>query len=153
RKEIIDQIHFASLIRQNDAEGQYAQLLEGHGRFTLECEAPGAQVTLMRYRELNRVMAAWEPEHAGTAPVQLESLEMGSYLAVVEAPDHETVKYPFRIERCGHWDGQVWLPPSGSTPEGFAYVPAGPFVSGGDPNALNAAEEARIEVGGFLIAR
>ena len=72
---------------------------------------------------------------------------MGSYLCKLKLTGHDEVRYPVEVARGGHWSGvrpgdkdprPVWLPPEGTFSPDEVYVPAGWFLSGGDPEADNS---------------
>jgi serine/threonine protein kinase/formylglycine-generating enzyme required for sulfatase activity len=146
---VADQVHYESLIRQLDTDGQYTSLLEGDGSLTLLTEEPGAQVLLYRMREFNRVLTPSEPINCGLSPVHVERLPMGSYLAVIEQ-GHTKTRYPVWIKRSVHWRGQVRRVQD--IPEGFVHVPAGEFIAGGDPHIQDAGPARAVYLEDFLIA-
>ncbi len=80
---------------------------------------------------------------------------MGSYLITLRAPGFAEALYPVCIARGAHWaaQGPVPLLSPGEQPPGSCYVPAGPFVCGGDPQAGFAEPRSEVELPGFLIAR
>jgi serine/threonine-protein kinase len=148
---VADQVHYESLIRQLDASDQYTRLLEGDGALTLVTDPPGAEVTLYRLREFNRVLVPSEPTRCGASPIHIERLPMGSYVAVIEAPGYSAARYPLCIKRGLHWQGSVRLPRH--LPDGFVFVPAGEFIAGGDPAIPDAGPARAVYVDDFLIAR
>ena len=153
RNVVHDQIHFDALIRQNDPDGHFHELLEGDGVLDLTSDPPGARVSLYRHREFDRVQTPSEPVDCGATPVHLERLPMGSYLAIIEAPGYATTRYPIHITRTHHWQGHVRMLRAESIPEGFVFVPSGAFISGGDPQALNSGPREHTHADDFLIAR
>ena len=60
-------------------------------------------------------------------------VDPGSYLLVLRRDGFEDQRFPFVVPRLGEKDLAVSLLPSGSTPEGFLYIPAGEFAFAGDP--------------------
>ena len=152
RKEIIDQIHYTALIRQMDREKHYVDLLEGNGSLVLNSDPPGAPVTLLTYKESQRVLRASKSSTIGATPVRLERLEMGSYLALVELPGYLPAHYPIWVGRCKHVRATVKLLKEKALPDAFKYIPGGPFLAGGDPDALNSDRERTLDVPPFAIA-
>lgn len=86
-------------------------------------------------------------------PERLLSVDPGSYLLLVRAEGHETQRWPFRVPRLESVQVRVELLPQESSPPGFVYIPAGSFLSGGDPAAIDPALAQAEEVGAFWIAR
>lgn len=81
-------------------------------------------------------------------------VEPGSYLLLVRAKDKEDQRYPIVIPRLGHARADVRLLDAGTTPPGFVYVPPGPFIYGGDPDAFQSApHELRTAASGLFVAR
>jgi serine/threonine-protein kinase len=96
----------------------------------------------------------------GRTPLREVALPRGSYVLVLRAPDHGTVRYPVLIERMGHWAGRppgaaeslpVPLPRASKEPS--VLVPAGWFRAGGDPLAVDSLSARRVWVDGFFMAR
>jgi serine/threonine protein kinase/formylglycine-generating enzyme required for sulfatase activity len=85
---------------------------------------------------------------AGTA---LE-VDPGSYLLLVRRRDHENQRFPVVVKRSGEATASLQLLRSGTTPEGFVYVPPGPFLHG-DPDAFQGDPLATKMLPGFSIAR
>ena len=146
------------LLRQHDT-GRHAGFLAGLGTLALDSTPSGAAVTIHRYEELDRRLQTRVYRSGLTTPFEL-SLPAGSYLVVLEAPGHETVRYPVRIEREGTWNttppGEdrprpVWLPEEGTVGPGACFVPAGWSVVGAPGGALDAYARTEIWLEDFII--
>jgi len=81
------------------------------------------------------------------------TVDPGSYLLLVHAAGYEDQRIPIRVERGAAAAPAVTLQPSGTTPPGFIPVPAGRFVSAGDPGAFRPREARVLDVPSFSIAR
>ena len=85
---------------------------------------------------------------------------MGSYLLTFHKKGFDSVSYPVFIERSGHWaninpegeEEKLHLPPKGFLNADEAYIPAGWFVFGGDPKALNGLPKTKMWLDGFKIS-
>jgi eukaryotic-like serine/threonine-protein kinase len=93
----------------------------------------------------------------GLGSAELE-VAPGSYTIVGRAPGREAVRLPIHIERGARIELGLTLPPAGSVPPGFVYVPPGPFVYGSADEdtrtSFYGASPARTRTtGAFLIAR
>ncbi|MBI4603687.1 MAG: protein kinase [Planctomycetes bacterium] len=88
----------------------------------------------------------------GRTPLDLE-LARGSYLLVFQLAGHAGARCPVAIPQPEKEVKVVLLAP-GDVPEGFVYVPGGPFSHGeGGGEAFQALEPGRSSVPGFIIGR
>lgn len=152
---------FEALLRIHD-RGRHAAFLRGDGALTLHVDVPGARVDLLRYEEEHRRLVPRPFRNLGATPVVKAELPPGSYVARITAEGHLPVDYPVFIERGQHWDGvrpgedaphPIRLPRVGELDDDEVYVPAGWFVSGGDPEAAEALPRRKIWVDGFVVRR
>lgn len=137
-------------------DGTYSELLRGTGSVTLQTEPEGAEVTCQRFETRGLVYPLSGPRLLGTTPLERVPLEIGSYRLTIRAPGYPDTRYPVHIERCRHWStGEVTirLQTSAATREGFCYVPAGPYLSGGDSDAPGSGPRREIFLDPFFIAR
>jgi formylglycine-generating enzyme required for sulfatase activity len=81
------------------------------------------------------------------------TVDPGSYLVLARAEGREELHTNVMIARGAQVETSIDLLPGGTTPPGFVYVPAGPFLEGGDPQAFNPRAERVTDVPGFFIAR
>ena len=147
-----EQRFFAGLVATYH-DGKYARELRGDGTLTLASDPPGAEVWLYRYQENGFVLEETDERLLGTTPLGSAPLPMGSYLAVLRYPGYRDSRYPVFISRNKEWDGSVRLYTEDEIGSGFVYVPAGPFIQGGDPEVLGwSLPRAEPFVDGFLIA-
>jgi serine/threonine-protein kinase len=150
-----------ALLREHD-RGRHAALLRGEGALTLATTPAGAEVLLSRYVERDRRLRLEPAGSLGRTPIVRASLPHGSYLLTVRAPGHHELRYPVRIGRGEAWDGVrpgggapfvVPLLPEGTLGGGDVYVPAGWFLSGGDPAASESLPARTLWLDGFVIRR
>ena len=134
--------------------GKYARQLGGDGSLELASDPPGAEVILHRYRERGFVLRADDAgERLGETPLGPTTVAMGSYLLVLRAPGCRDVRYPVYISRNRDWRGTVNLYRDGDIGAGFVYVPAGPYISGGDPDTRGwSGPRCEPDLGDFAIA-
>jgi serine/threonine protein kinase/formylglycine-generating enzyme required for sulfatase activity len=90
-------------------------------------------------------------ETSDSAPLEFE-LPVGSYLLVLRKAGYRDVRYPVVLPRRDRVD-RVELVAESSIPDGFVYVPAGPFPYGGDRLAFQTLERGESDVPGFFIGR
>jgi serine/threonine protein kinase/formylglycine-generating enzyme required for sulfatase activity len=81
------------------------------------------------------------------------TLDPGSYLLYARCPGFEAQRFNLLVERRKSVEVHLELLPAGSAPEGFVYIPPGPFVEGGDPFAFRAREARTVDLPGFFLAR
>lgn len=166
---------YHALLRVHD-RGQHAAWMAGTGRFTLHTDPPGAALTLFRIVQEDRRLVPRYPVALGVSPVVDRPLEPGSYEVRIEAAGRVPVVLPVFIERHTDWTAgppgelrslrerlptgerrpsdphrPIWLPETLGPDE--VYVPAGWFISGGDPQAIDGFPRRRLWVDGFVMMR
>ena len=141
-------------VRAHDVDGTHAAWLEGTGTITLRTDPSGAEVTLQQVRQEGLLWTNRPPVSLGPTPLIDHPIAMGSYILTLTASDRPAVRYPVEITRRGHWDGSapVHLPRLHDLPDGWCYIPAGPFRMGGaEPDTLSLPQRIR-HVDGFAMA-
>jgi len=145
---------FESRVRAYGAPS-HLERLRGDGRLTLHTDPVGAEVSAERYDTEQLVWTPVDKRVLGTTPLVEVPLPMGSYRLTIRADGKRTTTYPVHIPRGGHWT-------SGERPVRlltekecggleWRYVPAGPYIRGGDPDALNPRPREEVHVDGFLV--
>ncbi|RKH63704.1 serine/threonine protein kinase [Corallococcus llansteffanensis] len=119
-------------LRSYDPDGVREARLKRPPSLSLTTVPPDAMVELERYED---EAGRKKPVPTGVlrrAP--LTSVEItdgpGSYLLTVRAPDRAVVRYPLLLVSGESVSLALWLPPQREVPEGFVYVPPGPFLFG-----------------------
>jgi len=123
----------------------------GHGPRCPREPVKGVEVTAFRYEERDRRLQPGKGVPLGRTPLKNVTLEQGSYICLLQHPDFTELRLPVRIDRGGRWEQEVNLVGPGELPEGFRFVPGGPFLWSGESRKEGALEE--LEVQDFLIAR
>ncbi len=151
----------SGLPRSHPLRKEVAAYLRGDGALSLVTDPPGAEVELFRFVKENRRLVEVPVRLVERSPLVEVALPMGSYVAVIRHPDCMDVRYPFEIERCGHWDGvppdatephAIWLPPRGRFTPDERYVPAGWYRAGGDPHPAHPPP-VRVWCDAFVVQR
>ena len=130
-------------------------LLRGTGALTLLTATTGATVACQSIKSEGLIWPLGEARALGTTPIERVELEMGSYLLTITRPDGASLRYPINITRDRHWhsgDEPLTLYTPEEIGEGFAYIPPGPALCGGDPSALNSLPRDEPWVPGFFLA-
>ena len=149
------------LLRRHD-RGKHTGYLAGVGALTLRTDPP-AEVELRRYVERGRRLVDEHVAHLGSGPVTAFELPRGSYVLILRAPGCHVVRYPIAIGRQEHWIAQrpgdseqtpIVLPRLGALGDDEIYIPGGPFVCGGDPQAAGEVmTRQRVWVDSFVMRR
>ncbi len=142
--------------------GDFTQWIRGEWTLDLDSDPPGAEVTLHRYEERDRRLVPVRLRTLGKTPLRNVTLEQGSHALELRHPERETVWYPVHADRRFGYSGvapgeraltPVYLPEKGSLGPEDCYVPAGWFIAGGDPLAIDALPRQRVWVDAFVMRR
>jgi formylglycine-generating enzyme required for sulfatase activity len=146
-------------LRLYDTAGTRWQRWNAPARLTLEVSAPGVQAEL---RPLSRDAAGQEtpgePLPLTAGPGQETPVPPGAYQLTLRALGHEPVVQPVLLRRDEARRLKLALPPVGTVPRNFVFVPSGEVRFGSAAEAsvrefFSAAPMHPVEVPGFLIAR
>jgi serine/threonine-protein kinase len=143
---------YRGLVEASD-DGRYAPLLQGDGKLSVQTTPSGADATLYRFVEEERILRPREPRLLGRTPFNPLSIPMGSYLLVLRKEGYRDVRYPVSMGRGESHAARVRLYPEAEIGKEFLYVPAGEFLRGGDRESWSGFEGGRVAVGDFFIAR
>ena len=148
-------LFFEERVRAYD-DGRHSAELEGTGSLTLRTTPPGAAVSMER---MGQQRLRWKPQDKGSlgrTPLLWTPLEMGSYLLTLKLEGRPPVRYPVHITRQRSWDSgdlPVAVPTPEEIGEDFVYVPAGPFLAGGDPEADEPFPRRQRALPAFVMGR
>ncbi len=142
--------YYLSRLREYD-DGRRLKLRARAGTLTIEGRPRGAAARLAPLVEVDRrlVPASWT--ELGQTPVGPRALEQGRYQLEIRADGRATARYALRIEADDELRLWPTLPLRADVPDGFAYVPAGPCLVGGDPALPEAGPRRRVDVADFAI--
>jgi serine/threonine protein kinase/formylglycine-generating enzyme required for sulfatase activity len=146
------QIYYEALVTDHD-QGKYAALLRADARLSIATNPPGANVTVYRYAERDRVLAPADERYLGRTPVVEVRLDPGSYVVVLKQAGCRDARYPVLLGRGAHHRVEVNLYANDEIGEGFVYVPGGAAILGGDPEAYDSIPRQEANVPDFAIAR
>jgi serine/threonine-protein kinase len=146
------QIYYEALVTDHD-QGKYAALLRADARLTITTDPPSANVFVYRYVERDRVLTPADERYLGRTPVAEVRLDPGSYLVVLRAAGFRDVRYPVLLARGAHHRAEVSLYTNDEIGAGYVYVPGGPAILGGDPDAIEPLPRQEVAVGDFAIDR
>ncbi len=124
----------------------------------VERHTPGKLVDL--YEQFGFLLEAYPLEFLQGARVGVTQagipltlhLPAGSYLFVFRLADHVDTRFPVAVPRDGDLHECVRLLRASEIPPGCVYIPAGPFLCGGDRIAFQSLEaaQARLDHGFFM---
>jgi len=153
--------HVLALPEDQATRTRAIRYLNGDGTLTLTTEPSGAEVTLYRVRRAGKRLKDELVGSLGSTPLRQVPLPRGSYVAVLEHPDHATVRLPLLVPRNGH---ATTVPPTGDGPlpivlPGLAdladddvYIPAGWFLAGDDDDP-SSPSRTRLWCDAFVMER
>jgi serine/threonine-protein kinase len=121
-------------------DGRLAARLSGDGAITLLSDPSGAQATLYRYEERDRVLRPIPLEDLGGTPIASRALPMGSYLVSFRSRGSAPAVVPFRLDRCSHLELKVRMHRAERVIPGFAYIPGGAFWAHGGNSRPQSVE-------------
>ncbi|MCI0342456.1 MAG: SUMF1/EgtB/PvdO family nonheme iron enzyme [Planctomycetales bacterium] len=146
-------IRFEADLRAYGADW-YAREIEGSGTLTLDTVPTGAEVEALRTEDRDGAAVEVPFRPLGATPLARVPLPMGSYLLLLRKEGFPAARWPLSVGRCEDVAAPEPVPllPAERIGPGYAYVPPGFSVLGGDPRALNAWPRRRAWVRGFLLA-
>ncbi len=151
RRDVGQQAYQEAMLRRHN-NGQYDEFLKGEGAVWLLSDPPGAQVTLYRMEEQDRILTPVEPQELGEAPIGPLVLPRGSYLAVLRQEGFRETRLPILVQRDQRNIYRSRMYQNDDCPEGFVYVPQGRFLMGGDPLTASAGRTERPFVSDLWMA-
>ncbi|MDB5215965.1 MAG: protein kinase [Myxococcaceae bacterium] len=145
------QVHYETLLGEHD-DGRYAPVLSAQATIEVDSVPSGARLFARRYEPNQRVLVLGDIVDLGVTPAKAR-LRAGSWLLELRHNGFAEVRHPMMLRRGRHYTSSVTLRTPGEIGEGFAFVPGGNVVLGGDPDAYDglSAQETRVE--DFAIAR
>ena len=146
------EVYYEALVAQHD-DGTYSSLLRAPSRLSIVSQPTGAEVVAHRYEEHHRVLSPGPAIPLGTTPIVDAELEPGSYLLVLRKPGYAEARYPVQLGRATVQRADVNLYTAEQIGEGFVYVPGGPVIIGGDPDAVDPLPRQTIHVPDFAIGK
>lgn len=142
--------------------GEHAAWLRGEAFLDVLTEPEGATVQLARITSVDRRQVPVHERCLGTTPLRRFPLQHGAYQLTITHPQHAPVTVPVHLTRDSHWNQRpsdaeqpvpIVLPALETHDDTLAYVPAGPFTSGGDPLAADGLPARTWWVDSFVIGR
>jgi serine/threonine-protein kinase len=146
------QMHFHRRQVERHHRGRHAEVLGGRGRVVIRPRTPNVMVEGLRLVEKGKRIEEAEPLVLERGSVVDTTLPMGSYLFTLRAAGKKTARLPVHVGRGGAVELEPELVDEELVPRGFVHVPAGPFIYGGDKEALNAGPRETRHLDDFLIA-
>lgn len=145
--------HCANRVRAWDRTGVSAQL-DAPGAVSLRTTPEGAEVIAQPVRTEGLVWSLGPPRRLGTTPLHRVALPQGSWVLTLKSPGHPDTVYPVHLTRGWHWDAGVSIPlyRQEEIGDGWCYVPAGPFIYGGDPDGDGSGPTERPWVAGYFVS-
>ncbi|MEC7988004.1 MAG: bifunctional serine/threonine-protein kinase/formylglycine-generating enzyme family protein, partial [Myxococcota bacterium] len=132
------QIHAAALPTNSSTKKSVLRYLKGHGTLSLQTNLCDVNVFLSAYVKNGRRLQLESEQHIGRAPLEKYPIAMGSYQIRLTKDGYQDTILPVYVEREQDWCAlkPARLFPLGTLSAETIYVPAGSYLSGGDPNAV-----------------
>ena len=142
-----------------DAQGALAKRWKAPAHLAIDTDPPGAEASLFRFDPAaERRLALVPARELGATPVADVTLDRGSYIVELTAEGRVPVRSALLVDRGQLASIRATLPRTSEVPDGFVYVPPGPFLFG------SADEDARrgffdtvplheVTLEGYLIQR
>ncbi|KAF0242851.1 MAG: hypothetical protein FD180_3702 [Planctomycetota bacterium] len=124
----------------------------GHRDGCARTDVPGAEVWAAKYEEEDRRLVLRESRRIGVTPLADAPLQAGSWRLEIRHPVYATAVVPVVVTREGRCEQEVALYRPEEIPEGFLYVPAGPFTAAGRRGGA-PRPEIRVQAEDFFIAK
>ena len=151
-RDLVNALYFHALVERYDDASYYAPLLQGCVNLRVITEPAGASLQLAPLEVRDCLLCEGEPQALGLSPALSEPLPIGSYLLRVDAPSARPVQLPVLLRRGLDAQLSLRLPQAADWREGFAFVPAGDYLSGGDPEAFDPRPSRGVFVDDFFCA-
>ncbi len=134
-------------------DGQLDEKVKGDGVMEVATFPAGALVYLYKFVERDRILTPKRERFLGTSPIARMPISMGSYLLVIKLRDYQDLYYPLFVGRQEDVRVSVELLTADEIGPGFAYIPGGKAILGGDQNASLPRPRTEEFIPTFFIAR
>lgn len=134
--------------------GGFAEVIEALTHLELRTSPGGLEVTFHQYRDEHGVRVLDEGRKVGSTPLAMAHLRPGDYLLVLRDYQGQETRLSVHLARGERVSLHLQLPDE--RPEGFVFVPPGPFACGadGDEGVLaDALPRGRCALRGYFIGR
>jgi serine/threonine-protein kinase len=121
----------ARLLTRIDEDGLFSAWLRSGAALSIRTSPPGLMVGVFRCREVERRLIPDEAIHRGPSPVEMATLPIGTYIALVTRAG-VSLRVPFLVERDNPVELMVPWPSADKLRSDFAFVAGGEFLTGGD---------------------
>jgi eukaryotic-like serine/threonine-protein kinase len=128
-------------------------LLDGNTTLALQSDPPGAAVALYELVEEGRALRRGLRVELGPTPLSELALPAGSHVIDLRAEGRVSVTLHLYVSRAEQISQRIRLLRPEDLQPGFMHVPAGPFIQGGDPSALDSARRTTPKMADFAIGR
>lgn len=150
--DLRDQIYYLSLLRQYD-NGTFLSRINDNAPVSVTSNPRQAAVFYSSYEEDDRVQLHHDTQFLGYSPVMEFFLRRGSYLLHIKSPRHPMVRLPVFIHRSDPVGIHIDFPEPERFQDGFAFIPPGISIIGGDIDAVDPFPLARTDVPAYFIQK
>lgn len=150
--DVTNALYFKALTARYDEANIYQDLLRDEVSVSICCDRPQANISLCALVERDRRLVLGPAQSLGPAPVLCDGLFTGSYIITLSALGSIEQRYPLFLERGKDLLLDLSLPSASLYREGFAFIPGGEFICGGDPQAFDPRPASRVFVEDFFLS-
>ncbi len=147
--QVLEKAYYEEVLRSCAPPAIWEQW-EAGGRVAVVTQPSGALLRVARFVEEGRVLVPRDERVEGVTPIKHLHLPQGSYLLTLEAKGVSPTRVPLHIGRGTVANLQIPLYTEAEIGAGFAYIPQGTFLSGGDPE-WEATPREEVWVDGFAM--
>lgn len=141
-QDFVNALYFKALIAQYDDNKAYTKLLERKHDLALTTSPSHAHVQIAPLHEKDRRLITRQSQDVGISPCAIKEFSQQHCLITASLSDRPDVCVPVRFDHRTEPSLHIHLPEASKYLPGFVYVPAGHYISGGDPNAFDPTHEA-----------
>lgn len=120
---------------------------------SLRTTPAGAEVTLHRVVERDRLLIDAAPRVLGKTPLTAVTVPTGRSVLSIRLPHRPPVRLPIHAWQGDTLEFTVRLPSQIELGDDFIFVPGGAYIRGGDPEALLGHQATVVDVAAFAIQR
>ncbi|MEC7984409.1 MAG: serine/threonine-protein kinase, partial [Myxococcota bacterium] len=153
-------VHLNHLPKQH--RERYVSYIKGDGTLTIQTDNEESTFYLEPYQIQGRRLQCTTSRPIGKGSIEQLPIKMGSYRLRIITPKHQSIFYPFLITRKLNFDPAstrankkfvIRIPKDDELDDMECYIPAGPFLYGGDPKAINGSSKQHIWLDAFVMQK
>lgn len=138
-----------AVLRQYDVTGRYAHLLDDPTTLRLTTDTAGVEAFIQSVELRDRRLHLGQLRYLGSLPLQVSALPRGSWHITLKQAGLPAIQLPVLAQADQALEIFVPTESSKILPPGFAFVPRGESIVGGDNRALDPLPRSTVTVSAF----